>query len=40
MASSSMIVQKKRKADFRKTVTPYMYLIPAFIVMTIITFYQ
>lgn len=39
MASRSLIVQKKRNVDFRKTVTPYLYLIPAFLVMSIITFY-
>ena len=39
MASSSMITQSKRKADFRKVVTPYLYLIPAFAVMAVITFY-
>ncbi|HMR98474.1 MAG TPA: sugar ABC transporter permease [Anaerolineales bacterium] len=39
MASTSMIERAKKKSDFRKTVTPYMYLVPAFLVMAVITFY-
>jgi arabinogalactan oligomer / maltooligosaccharide transport system permease protein len=39
MATGSMTVRAKRKTDFRKTITPYLYLIPAFLVMSVITFY-
>lgn len=39
MAIRSMTVRSKRKMDFRKTITPYLYLIPAFLVMSVITFY-
>ena len=39
MASGSMTIRKKRTSDFRKTITPYLYLVPAFLVMSIITFY-
>ena len=39
MASSSMIAQTKRKADFKRVVTPYLYLVPAFAIMAVITFY-
>jgi len=38
MASGSMAAQQK-KTDLRKTITPYLYLLPAFTVMAIITFY-
>jgi arabinogalactan oligomer/maltooligosaccharide transport system permease protein len=34
-----MIAQAKKTTDFRKTITPYLYLIPAFLVMSVITFY-
>ncbi len=39
MASTSMIDPVKRRSDFRKVVTPYLYLVPAFLVMSVITFY-
>ena len=32
-------VTKKRRIDFRRAVLPYLYLVPAFAVMTVITFY-
>lgn len=39
MASTSMIEQARRKSNFRKTITPYLYLVPSFLIMSIITFY-
>ncbi|MFN8385415.1 MAG: sugar ABC transporter permease [Anaerolineales bacterium] len=39
MASISLIEREKKKADFRKAITPYLYLVPAFLVMAFITFY-
>ncbi len=39
MASTSMIDRSKRMSDFRKVITPYLYLVPAFLVMSVITFY-
>lgn len=39
MASTSMIDRTKRRSDFRKVITPYLYLVPAFLVMSVITFY-
>ncbi|MBV6450958.1 MAG: hypothetical protein MHPDNHAH_01685 [Anaerolineales bacterium] len=35
---ASINLQTKR-SNFRKTITPYLYLVPAFLVMSIITFY-
>jgi len=39
MATGSLSVKPNRKTDLRKTITPYLYLIPAFLVMSVITFY-
>ena len=39
MASRSIIAQTKRKVDLRRALTPYLYLIPAFAIMAVITFY-
>jgi len=39
MATRSMIDQAKKRTDIRKAITPYTYLVPAFLVMSIITFY-
>lgn len=39
MATGSMTVQPKRRTDLRRTITPYLYLVPAFLIMSVITFY-
>lgn len=39
MATASMRRKGKSKAERRKALVPYLYLIPAFAVMTVITFY-
>lgn len=39
MATATMKMTDKRRADVRKVILPYLYLLPAFAVMAIITFY-
>ena len=39
MATVTANITKKRQTDMRKTILPYLYLVPAFAVMAVITFY-
>jgi arabinogalactan oligomer / maltooligosaccharide transport system permease protein len=37
--ATAKVTRRKRKTDMRKAITPYLYLVPAFAVMAVITFY-
>ena len=39
MATATANITKKRQTDMRKAILPYLYLVPAFAVMAVITFY-
>jgi arabinogalactan oligomer/maltooligosaccharide transport system permease protein len=37
--ATAKVTKRRTKTDMRKAITPYLYLVPAFTVMTVITFY-
>ena len=37
--ATAKVIRRKGKTDMRKAITPYLYLVPAFAVMAVITFY-
>lgn len=37
--ATAKVTKRRSKTDVRKAITPYLYLVPAFAVMTVITFY-
>ena len=39
MATLTAKIDTRKKSNFSKAIIPYMYLLPAFIVMGVITFY-